>query len=205
MPLAIASDFRRFGVGFRLVAVSQCEHRQSTEPPTLLDDLTPWRADHRPTAEEGARLLVLCNADLTQFRFGFSPMSPEDLRQTERFCSPQDQIQWGILSLSRHLWGLSPWEREEYLHEEWEWGRQQGDLLRMQIVRDYRECRKESGPTYRRHQDWFFNQLGKTRISGGTAEALPQVSGERTTESVWGNLHEERNRHCGFDGRADPL
>ena len=55
-------------------------------------------------------------------------MSPEDLRQTERFCSPQDQIQWGILSLSRHLWGLSPWGREEYLHDEWECGRQQGSV-----------------------------------------------------------------------------
>jgi hypothetical protein len=84
-------------------------------------------------------------------------MSPEDLNQIKRFCSPQDQIQWGILFLSRHLRNLSPWDREECLQDEWEWARQQGDLLRLQILRDYRECWKESGPTYRRHQDWFLS------------------------------------------------
>lgn len=30
-------------------------------------------------------------------------MSPKLLKRTERFCSPQDQIQWGILFLNRHL------------------------------------------------------------------------------------------------------
>jgi hypothetical protein len=30
-------------------------------------------------------------------------MSPEDLNQIKRFCSPQDQIQWGILFLSRNV------------------------------------------------------------------------------------------------------
>jgi hypothetical protein len=84
-------------------------------------------------------------------------MSPEDLKQTKPFCSPQDQIQWGILFLSRHLRGLSPWEREECLQDEWEWARQRGDLLCLQIVRDYRECLNESGPTYRRYQDWFLS------------------------------------------------
>jgi hypothetical protein len=80
-----------------------------------------------------------------------APMSPENLKQTKRFCSPQDQIQWGILFLSRHLRGLSAWEREECLQDEWEWARQRGDLLCLQVVRDYRECRTESGPTYRCH------------------------------------------------------
>lgn len=115
-------------------------------------------------------------------------MSPEDLRQTERFCSPQDQIQWGILSLSRHLWGLSPWEREEYLHDEWEWGRQQRDLLRLQIIRDYRECRKESGPTFRRHQDWFLSNWGNPEFRVELQKRFPRSTGERTTESVRGKI-----------------
>ena len=37
-------------------------------------------------------------------------MSP-DLNESKPFCSPQDQIQWGILFLSRHLRGSSPWDR----------------------------------------------------------------------------------------------
>jgi hypothetical protein len=44
--------------------------------------------------------------------------APEDLKQIKLFCSPQDQIQWGIVCLSRHLRGLSPWEREECLQHE---------------------------------------------------------------------------------------
>src|SRR5580700_12039766 len=46
-------------------------------------------------------------------------MSPKPLKRTERFCSPQDQIQWGILFLCRHLRGSSPWEREECLQDVW--------------------------------------------------------------------------------------
>jgi hypothetical protein len=130
-------------------------------------------------------------------------MSPEDPTPTEPFCSPQDQIQWGILSLSRHLWTLSPWEREECLQDEWEWGRQQGDLLRLQIVRDYRECRKESGPTYRRHQDWFLSNWDNPEFRVELQKRFLRSAGERATESV--HLQKERNRHCGLDGRADPL
>ena len=80
-----------------------------------------------------------------------------DLNESKPFCSPQDQIQWGILFLSRHLRRFGPWEREQCLQDAWEWARQRGDLLCLQIIRDYRECYKESGPTYRRHQDWFFS------------------------------------------------
>jgi len=69
-------------------------------------------------------------------------MSPDDLNQTKPFCSPQDQIQWGVLFLSRHLRDSSPWEQEEYLQDPWEWGRHRADLLCMQIIRDYRECCK---------------------------------------------------------------
>jgi len=81
----------------------------------------------------------------------------DDLNETQRFCSPQDQIQWGILVLSRHLRRLSLREREQSLQDLWEWARQRGDLLRLQVIRDYREYCKESGPTYRRHQDWFLS------------------------------------------------
>jgi hypothetical protein len=84
-------------------------------------------------------------------------MSP-DLSESKPFCSPQDQIQWSILFLGRHLRRSSPWEREECLQDVWEWGRQRGDLLCLQIIRDYRECYKQSGPTYRRHQKWFLSR-----------------------------------------------
>ena len=81
----------------------------------------------------------------------------EDLNQTKRFSSPQDKIQRGILFLGRHLRNLSTWVREQCLQDAWEWARRRGDLLCPQIIRDYRECCKESGPTYRRHQDWFWS------------------------------------------------
>ena len=100
---------------------------------------------------------------------------------------------------------LSPWEREEYLRDEWEWGRQQGDLLRLQIVRDYRECRKESGPTYRRHQDWFLGNWGKPEFRVELQKRFPRSAGDGTTENARGKWHKERNRHCGLNGRADPL
>jgi hypothetical protein len=132
-------------------------------------------------------------------------MSPEDLNQIKRFCSPQDQIQWGILFLSRHLRNLSPWDREECLQDEWEWARQQGDLLRLQILRDYRECWKESGPTYRRHQDWFLSNWNNPEFWVELEKLFPRSTNERTTESIRAKLHKERNRHCAFDGRADPL
>jgi hypothetical protein len=132
-------------------------------------------------------------------------MSPEDLNQIKRFCSPQDQIQWGILFLSRHLRNLSPWDREECLQDEWEWARQQGDLLRLQILRDYRECWKESGPTYRRHQDWFLSNWNNPEFWVELEKRFPRSTNERTTESIRVKLHKERNRHCAFDGRADPL
>ena len=131
--------------------------------------------------------------------------APEDLKQIKRFCSPQDQIQWGIVYLSRRLWGLSPWVREECLQDEWEWARQQGDLLCLQIVRDYRECPKESGPTYQRHQDWFLSNWDNPEFWVELERRFLRSANERTTESVRGQLHKERNRYCGYDGFADPL
>jgi hypothetical protein len=131
--------------------------------------------------------------------------APEDFKQIKRFCSRQDQIHWGIVCLSRHLWGLSLWEREEYLQDEWEWARQQGDLLCLQIIRDYREYLKESGPTYRRHQDWFLSNWDSPEFWVELEKRFLRSANERTTESVRAKLHKERNMHCAFDGRADPL
>ena len=131
--------------------------------------------------------------------------APEDLKQIKRFCSPQDQIQWGIVYLSRYLWGLSPWDREECLQDEWEWARQQADLLCLQIVRDYRECLKESGPTYRRHQEWFLSNWDNPEFWVELERRFLKSANERTTESVRGQLHTQRNRHCGYNGRADSL
>jgi hypothetical protein len=111
-------------------------------------------------------------------------MSPEDLNQSKRFCSPQDQIQWGIVCLIRHLWGLSPWEREECLQDEWEWARQQGDALCLQIIRDYRECLKESGPTYRRHRDWFLSNWGNPEFRAELQKRIGSSETVRTAESL---------------------
>jgi hypothetical protein len=110
--------------------------------------------------------------------------APEDLKQIKQFCSPHDQIQWGMVVLSRHLWGLSPWEREECLQDEWEWARQQGDLLCLQVIRDYRECLKESGPTYRRHQDWFLNNWENPEFWVELEKRLSGSASERTAEGL---------------------
>jgi hypothetical protein len=115
-------------------------------------------------------------------------MSP-DLNESKPFCSPQDQIQWGILFLSRHLRRLSPWDREQCLQDVWEWARQRGDLLCLQIIRDYRECYKESGPTYRRHQDWFLSNWNDP--DGGMGKALPQA---RVGEGGGERLHQIGSR-----------
>jgi len=79
-------------------------------------------------------------------------MSLEHLDQTKRFCSPQDQIQWGILFLRRQLRNFSQQEREQCLQELWEWARRGADLLSLQMIRDYRQCCKRSGSTYFRHR-----------------------------------------------------
>jgi hypothetical protein len=111
-------------------------------------------------------------------------MSSKPLNRTERFCSPQDQIQWGILFLSRHLRGSSPWEREECLQDVWDWARKQGDLLCLQIIRYYRECLKESGPTYRRHQDWFLSNWNDPEFWAEWENRFPRSRIERNVESL---------------------
>ena len=131
-------------------------------------------------------------------------MSP-DLNESKPFCSPQDQIQWGILFLSRHLRRLSLWEREECLQDVWDWARKQGNLLCLQIIRDYRECLKESGPTYRRHQDWFLSNWNDPEFWAEWEKRCPGPESERAAESVCIKLARERERHCASEGRADPL
>ena len=57
-----------------------------------------------------------------------SVMSRKHAAQTRRFCSPQDQIQWGVLFLTRQLREFSQQEQEQRLQEAWEWARQRADL-----------------------------------------------------------------------------
>lgn len=125
-------------------------------------------------------------------------MPRDNLNRTRRFCSPQDQIQWGILVLGRSLGRLAPWEREQYLQDLWECGRQRGDLLLLQIIRDYRECCKESGPTYRRHQDWFLSNWHNPKFWAELEKRFPRSGLQRTTQSI-------RMSRDAFDGRADPF
>jgi hypothetical protein len=115
-------------------------------------------------------------------------MSPEHLNRTKPFCSPQDQIQWGILFLSRHQRSLSPWEREPYLQEVWEWARQRADLLCLQIIRDYRECSKRSGPTYLRHRTWFWSNRDKPAFQAEWERGFLRLETEGTAESIRVNL-----------------
>ena len=131
-------------------------------------------------------------------------MSP-DLKESKPFCSPQDQIQWGILFLSRHLRGSSPWEREECLQDVWDWARNQGNLLCLQIIRDYRECLKESGPTYRRHQVWFLSNWNDPEFWAEWENRFSRSGSERTAESVCVKLARQSERQCVSEGRADPL
>jgi hypothetical protein len=120
-------------------------------------------------------------------------MSP-NLKESKPFCSPQDQIQWGILFLSRHLRGSSPWEREECLQDVWDWAREQENLLCLQIIRDYRECLKESGPTYRRHQDWFLSNWNDPEFWAEWENRFSRSGSERTAESVCIKLARLRER-----------
>jgi len=109
-------------------------------------------------------------------------LPPERLNPTEPFSSPQDQIQWGILLLSQHLRRLSPWEQAEYLQDVWEWARRRGDLLRLQIIRDYRESRKENGPTFRRHQDWILTNWNDPEFWAEWEKRFSRLRAERTAE-----------------------
>jgi len=161
------------------------DHRHRAPFPQLPQQLNPGSPMRRPTGEPNV-------------------MSP-DLNESKPFCSPQDQIQWGILFLSRHFRGSSPWEREECLQDVWDWARKQGNLLCLQIIRDYRECLKENGPTYRRHQDWFLSNWNDPEFWAEWEKRCPGPESERAAESVCIKLARERERHCASEGRTDPL
>ena len=111
-------------------------------------------------------------------------MSRQDLNQTKPFCSPQDQIQWGILTLSQHLRKLSAYERAQRLQEVWEWARQRADLPCLQMIRGHQECCKESGPTYRRHQDWFWRNWDNPEFWAEWEKRFPRSSTERNADSL---------------------
>ena len=96
------------------------------------------------------------------------------------FCSPQDQIQWGILFLTRRLRNLDHYERERCLQDVWEWARQRADLLSLQMIRDYRECCKKSGPTYLRHRSWFWGNRDNLKFWAEWERRFPRSETERT-------------------------
>jgi hypothetical protein len=130
---------------------------------------------------------------------------PPDLNEHEPFCSPQDQIQWGILFLRRHLRRLSLWEREQCLRDTWERARQRGDLLCLQIIRDYREYCKEGGPTCRRHQDWFLSNWNDPEFWAECEKRLPGLATRMTVEGLGVKLARKKERQCVSEGRADPI
>ena len=109
--------------------------------------------------------------------------------QTHPFCPVQDQIHWGILFLTRQLRNLSWREREQCLQDLREWARRRADLLSLQIIRDYWECRKESGPTYLRHLDWFWSNMKNYReFWAEWQRRFPRSRAESTAESLCAKL-----------------
>jgi hypothetical protein len=91
------------------------------------------------------------------------------------------------------------------LQDVWEWARHRGDLLCLQVIRDYRECHKASGPIYQRHQDWFFRNWDNPDFWTEWETRFARSGPERTAESVCVKLARERDRQCASEGRADPL
>ena len=110
-------------------------------------------------------------------------MSLKYLNQTELFRAPQDQIQWGILFLSRELRYFSAQEREQCLQEVWEWARRRADLLCLQMIRDYRECCKRSGPIYLRHRTWFWSNRDNPEFWAEWERRFHRSEAEGTVES----------------------
>lgn len=111
-------------------------------------------------------------------------MSRQHAAQPRSFCSPQDQIQWAVLFLTRQLRDLSQPEREQRLQEAWEWARQQADLLFLQVIRDYRECCKRSGSTYLRHRVWLWSNRDNPEFLAEWQRRFPRSETEGTAESL---------------------
>jgi hypothetical protein len=93
----------------------------------------------------------------------------------------------GILFLSQHLRNCSQQEREQCLQEVWKWGRRRADLLCLQMIRDYRECWKASGPTYLRHRDWFWNNRDNPKFCAEWERRFTRSETEMTAESIASN------------------
>ena len=80
-----------------------------------------------------------------------------------------------------------------------------GDLLCLQIIRNYLECCKESGPSHRRHQGWFFSNWDNPEFRAEWENRFSRSEPERTAESIGVKLARERERQCAFERRAAPL
>jgi len=142
--------------------------------------------DRRELSERERPSCFTNNLEPTDLESVMMPL--KDLDPTKPFCSPQDQIQWGILFLNRQLRSLSPSEREPCLKDVWEWARRRADLLCLQMIRDYRECCKESGPTYRRHKDWLLSNWNNPEFWAEWEKRFPRSGTERTAEGLGGKL-----------------
>ena len=108
--------------------------------------------------------------------------------RAQPFCSPQDQIHCGILFLTRQLRNLGQHEREHCLREVWEWARRRADLLSLQMIRGYRECRKKSGPTYLRHRAWYWSNRDNPEFWAEWERRFPRSETEGTAESLRAEL-----------------
>jgi hypothetical protein len=104
------------------------------------------------------------------------------------FCSLQEQIHWGILFLTRQLQNFSQHERERCLQDVWEWARRRADLLSLQIIRGYRECRKKSGPTYLRHQAWYWSNRDNPEFWAEWERRFPTSETEGTADNIRAEL-----------------
>ena len=108
--------------------------------------------------------------------------------RAQPFCSPQDHIHCGILFLTRQLRSLGQHEREQCLQEVWELARRRADLLTLQMIRGYRECRKKSGPTYLRHRAWYWSNRDDPKFWAEWERRFPRSETEGTAESLRAEL-----------------
>jgi hypothetical protein len=118
-------------------------------------------------------------------------MSLEHVNRSTPSLSRQDRIQWGILFLTRKLRNLGPEEREHCLQEAWGWARERADLLSLQMIREYRECCKASGPAYRRHRDWLWNNRKEPEFWAEWDRRFRGLETQNTTEKVSSELAQE--------------
>ena len=70
----------------------------------------------------------------------------------------------------------------------WEWARRRADLLSLQIIRGYRECRKKSGPTYLRHQAWYWSNRDNPEFWAEWERRFPRSETEGTADNIRAEL-----------------